>query len=56
MRLFNPVTMTEVLSTIHNVDGAIKLPDDHWFFLFQEIPDGKILTVNEDGEPVLLDS
>lgn len=36
-------------------DGAIELPDDNWFFTTDEMPDGKILTVNNNGEPVMID-
>lgn len=56
MRLFNPLTMTEVIPGIHDTTGAIELPDDYWFFTTDEIPEGKLLAVNENGEPVLVDS
>lgn len=55
MRYFNPVTMTEVLPGIHDMTGAVKLPDDNWFFTTTEIPEGKQLSVNEKGEPILID-
>ena len=55
MRLFNPLTMTEVLPGFHDVTGAIKLPDSHWFFTNREIPEGKQLAVDNNGEPVLTD-
>lgn len=55
MRLFNPVTMTEVLEGIHDTAGAIELPDDNWFFTTSEIPEGKMLAVNGCGEPILID-
>lgn len=55
MRLFNPMTMTEVLPIIHDTAGAVELDDNHWFFRFQEIPEGQMLSVNEAGEPVLID-
>ncbi|CDH32044.1 hypothetical protein [Xenorhabdus bovienii] len=55
MSLFNPKTLTEVLPEIHNISGAIELPDDCWFFCTQEIPQGKMLSVNEAGEPTLID-
>ncbi|MZY23973.1 hypothetical protein GUK76_25610 [Enterobacter hormaechei] len=55
MRLFNPVTMTEVIPGLHDVTGAIELPDDNWFFTATEIPDGMELTVNEKGEPILIE-
>ncbi|EIT7651414.1 hypothetical protein OMZ83_004413 [Escherichia coli] len=55
MRLFNPVTMTEVIPGLHDVTGAIELPDDNWFFTTTEIPDGMELTVNEKGEPILIE-
>lgn len=55
MRLFNPVTMTEVIPGFHDTTGAIELPDDNWFFTTYEIPEGKMLAVNEHGEPVLED-
>ncbi|EJV9556416.1 hypothetical protein ACNJ8R_004443 [Cronobacter sakazakii] len=56
MRYFNPVTMTEVLPGIHDMTGAISLPDDNWFFTTSEIPEGMELAVNESGEPVLIDA
>lgn len=56
MRLFNPVTMTEVLPGIHDTTGAIQLPDNNWFFTTIEMPEGKMLAVNETGEPVLIDT
>lgn len=56
MRLFNPVTMTEVIHGFHDTTGATELPDDNWFFTTPEIPDGKMLAVNERGEPVLIDA
>lgn len=55
VRLFNPVTMTEVIPGLHDVTGAIELPDDNWFFTTTEIPDGMELTVNEKGEPILIE-
>lgn len=55
MRLFNPVTKTEVIPGFHDTTGAIELPDDNWFFTAHEIPEGKMLAVNEIGEPVLID-
>lgn len=55
VRLFNPVTMTEVLPGIHDTTGAIQLPDDNWFFTITEIPEGKILAANERGEPILIE-
>lgn len=55
VRLFNPLTMTEVLPGIHDATGAIELPNDNWFFTTHEIPEGKMLAVNEIGEPVLID-
>lgn len=54
MRLFNPVTMTEVLPGFHDLTGAITLPASHWFFTLPEIPEGKQLAVDENGEPVLV--
>ncbi|CAI1231551.1 Uncharacterised protein [Serratia liquefaciens] len=56
MRYFNPETMTEALPGIHDMTGAVELPDDYWFFTQTEIPDGKRLAVNERGEPVLIDT
>lgn len=56
MRLFNPVTMTEVIRGFHDINGAIELPDDFWFFTLSEIPDGKMLAVNDNGEPILIDT
>ena len=55
MRLFNPVTKTEVISGFHDTTGAIELPDNNWFFTTYEIPEGKMLAVNEIGEPILID-
>ncbi len=55
VRLFNPVTMTEVLAGIHDTTGAIQLPDDNWFFTIDQIPEGKRLAVSESGEPILID-
>jgi len=54
MRFFNPVTMTEVLPAIHDMAGAVELPEDNWFFKMSEIPEGMQLAVNEGGEPVLI--
>lgn len=56
MRLFNPNTMTEVIPGIHDINGAIELPDDNWFFTQHEIPEGMMLAINELGEPVLMDA
>ncbi|WP_336282606.1 hypothetical protein [Cronobacter dublinensis] len=53
MRLFNPVTKTEVLPGFHDTTGATALPSSHWFFTLQEIPEGKRLAVDDNGEPVL---
>ncbi|EHG6164149.1 hypothetical protein ACNDTH_000349 [Escherichia coli] len=55
MRLFNPLTMTEVIPGLHDTTGAVELPEDNWFFTTDEIPEGKQLAVNENGEPVLVD-
>lgn len=55
MRLFNPNTMTEVIHGFHDTAGAIALPDDNWFFTIDKIPEGKILAVNDNGEPVMID-
>lgn len=55
MRLFNPETLNEVIPGIHSTEGAVELPDDNWFFTATEIPDGKMLAVNENGEPILID-
>ncbi|OKP02631.1 hypothetical protein Xedl_02282 [Xenorhabdus eapokensis] len=55
MRRFNPKTLTEVLPAIHDTEGSIELPDDCWFFREREIPQGKLLSVNEAGEPILID-
>jgi hypothetical protein len=55
MRLFNPVTMTEVIPGFHDTKGAIELPEDNWFFTTSEIKKGKKLAVNEDGEPILIE-
>lgn len=55
MRYFNSETMTEVLTGIHNTARAISLPDDNWFFTLSYMPKGKMLAVNENGEPILVD-
>lgn len=55
MRLFNPKTLTEVIPGFHDMTDAIQLPDDNWFFITTEIPEGKMLAANEKGEPVLID-
>ncbi|MEY8770315.1 hypothetical protein AB6T85_07735 [Erwinia sp. ACCC 02193] len=55
MRLFNPVTMTEVIPGLHDVKGAVELADDNWFFTDNRVPEDKNLTVNGKGEPVLED-
>lgn len=55
MRLFNPETLTEVIPGIHDTDGAVKLPDDNWFFVLDRIPDGKRLATDENGHPILVD-
>jgi len=55
VRLFNPVTLTEVIPGLHDVTGAIELPDDNWFFTMTEIPQGMELTINEKGEPILIE-
>ena len=54
MRLFNPDTLTEVIPGIHDITGAVELPDDNWFFTMESIPEGKKLSTNEHGEPVLI--
>jgi hypothetical protein len=55
MRLFNPITMTEVIHGFHDTEGAIQLPEGNWFFRIQEIPEGMRLDVNEKGEPTLME-
>ena len=40
VRLFNPVTLTEVIPGLHDVTGAVELPEDNWFFTASEIPEG----------------
>ncbi|EOU6805681.1 hypothetical protein ACN6XO_003479 [Escherichia coli] len=55
MRLFNPVTLTEVIPGLHDVTGAIELPEDNWFFTMTEIPQDMELTINEKGEPILIE-
>ena len=55
MRFFNPETLTEVIPGIHSTEWAVELPDDNWFFTETEIPDRKMLAVNENGEPILID-
>ncbi|WP_095474245.1 hypothetical protein [Escherichia coli] len=55
MRLFNPVTLTEVIPGLHDVTGAVELPEDNWFFTASEIPEGMEISVNEKGEPILIE-
>lgn len=55
MRMFNPKTMTEILTGVHDTADSIELPDDNWFFTSSCIPKGKMLAVNENGEPILVD-
>ncbi|KGI47297.1 Phage tail fiber protein [Escherichia coli] len=47
--------MTEVIPGLHDVTGAIELPEDNWFFTMTEIPQGMELTINEKGEPILIE-
>lgn len=53
MRLFNPITMTEVIHGFHDTVGAIELPEDNWFFTMREIPEGMRLEVNEKVSQLL---
>ncbi|EHX86391.1 hypothetical protein ECDEC14C_3485 [Escherichia coli DEC14C] len=55
VRLFNPVTLTEVIPGLHDVTGAVELPEDNWFFTASEIPEGMEISVNEKGEPILIE-
>ncbi|ADT74449.1 hypothetical protein [Escherichia coli] len=48
-------TLTEVIPGLHDVTGAIELPEDNWFFTMTEIPQGMELTINEKGEPILIE-
>jgi hypothetical protein len=54
MRFFNPVTKTEALEGIHNLDGCKLLEDDNWFFTSSEIPEGKMLDIDKQGNPILV--
>lgn len=55
MRYFNKKTMTEVIQGIHEInDDVIALKDDHWFFT-TNIPGDKKLTVDKNGQPLLID-
>ncbi|WP_380184833.1 hypothetical protein [Kalamiella sp. sgz302252] len=54
MRLFNPVTMTEAIPGMHDLTGAVELADDNWFFIYTEIPKGKMLRVDKYGFPILI--
>ena len=54
MRFFNPETLNEIIPGIHSTEGAVELPDDNWFFTMESIPEGKKLSTNEHGEPVLI--
>ncbi|CNH94379.1 Uncharacterised protein [Yersinia pekkanenii] len=56
MRYFNPTTKTEYIVGMHDVSECTELPDDNWFFTTSRIPEGKELSVNDKGEPVLIDS
>lgn len=56
MRYFNSTTMTEALPGIHDITGAVSLSDDNWFFTSSSMPQGKMLAVNENGEPILIDA
>ena len=38
--------MTEVLPGVHDMTGAIALPDDNWFFTQTEMPQGKVLAAS----------
>ncbi|WP_167377167.1 hypothetical protein [Pantoea wallisii] len=53
MRLFNPVTMTEAIPGIHDLSNVIELFEDNWFFTTVNVPEGMVLSVNKDGEPIL---
>ncbi|EKR4916074.1 tail fiber assembly protein [Escherichia coli] len=55
MRHFDPVTKTEAIEGIHNLENTVELPDDHWFFTYERIPEGKMLDVSDTGEPILID-
>ncbi|EHW37456.1 hypothetical protein ECDEC9A_2511 [Escherichia coli DEC9A] len=35
--------------------GAVELPEDNWFFTASEIPEGMEISVNEKGEPILIE-
>lgn len=54
MRLFNPVTMTEVLPGFHDITDAIELPENNWFFVTTEIPEGMQLSIDDSGAPILV--
>ncbi|PKH24215.1 hypothetical protein CIG19_07160 [Enterobacterales bacterium CwR94] len=56
MRHFDPITLTEAIPGIHNLEGTTELPDDNWFFVDSKIPDGKVLSVNDQMQPILIDS
>lgn len=55
MRFFNPETMTEVLPGIHDMTNAIELPDSNWFFSMTEIPEGKCISTDDAGNPILIE-
>jgi hypothetical protein len=55
MRLFNYENKTESIVGVHDLLSTIELPDEHWFFQFNEVPEGKFISVNNLGEPVLVD-
>lgn len=54
MRLFNPITMTEVIPGLHEVKDAIELADDNWFFTMLSIPKGQRLSIDSEGNPILI--
>jgi hypothetical protein len=55
MRLFNPITMTEVIHGFHDTGGAIQLPEDNWFFTLSAGGYSSLTCANEKGEPSLME-
>lgn len=55
MRYFNPTTMTEAISGLHDLTGCTELDDDNWFFSTAHIPKGYTLSTHNSA-PVLIDA
>ncbi|WP_338515785.1 hypothetical protein VRB80_21055 [Erwinia aphidicola] len=55
MRHFNYLTRTEAVEGMHDLTDTVALPEDHWFFTLDEMPEGKKIIIRESGEPDLVD-